>query len=157
MRAYVYVISFVISFFLILQSCPGKMDDALSLEPTGTAEKRMKAGRGHVCKINPIHWRRSTPMDTSPCRYRAPFVAHRGRIRLFGAYIFLSFYVILFSSCFLVSSPFIKPRSNTGLSSRLPSPVYLLSSLPKTLPKGNPNPHHRRSSGERRKPPPQQQ
>jgi hypothetical protein len=47
----------VLSLYFFLSVSPtNHLDDALSLEPTGTAEKRMKAGRGHVCNINPFHW-----------------------------------------------------------------------------------------------------
>jgi len=65
------------------------MKDAFSLEPTGTAERHMKAGRGHVCNMT-VCWSRSNSSGYSPCRYRAPCIG--GRIRLFGANIFpLSF------------------------------------------------------------------
>lgn len=40
---------FVLSLFLRIHQ------DALSLEPSGTAEKLLKEGRGHVCNINPAH------------------------------------------------------------------------------------------------------
>lgn len=36
---------------------------ALSLEPTGAAERHMKDGRGHVCNNNPVHGSRSNSYE----------------------------------------------------------------------------------------------
>jgi hypothetical protein len=48
----------------------------------------MKVGRGHVCNIKPsLLGADQTLVDISPCRYRVPFIARRGSIRLFGDYI----------------------------------------------------------------------
>jgi hypothetical protein len=74
----------LVVFLDFLWSVPGP---ALSLEPAGTRlHGGMKVGRGHVCKINPSpSWSRSNSgWNTSPCRYRAPFVFAPRRIRHFG-------------------------------------------------------------------------
>jgi hypothetical protein len=84
------LLCFSFAFDLLLWYWLSSFYNALSLEPTGTAERRMKAGRGHVCNIT-ICWSRSNSSRYTPCRYRAPSIARRGRIRLFGANILFPF------------------------------------------------------------------
>lgn len=113
-------------FFLVF----GAIHDAFSLEPTGTAVRRMKAGRGHVCKIT-VYWSRSNSSRYSPCRYRTPFIARRGRIRLFGANNFLSsLYHVFFYFYFLLV--FIAMHVDVDLFIRAGRPCPCIG------PRGNP-------------------
>lgn len=103
----------------------------------------MKAGRGHVCNINPHPFGADqTLLDTSPCRYRDPFGAPRGG----SDSLAMTFNISLCSSLFFCVSIITLTMLTHIPWNRLPSPAF----LPLSKHRKSPSPHQKRSCGGRK-------